>query len=51
LINKQNSKSKQAPVAQPKELTARERALEFAKHNVPKPKQRRADSATRENEG
>ena len=37
------------PAAPVREKTAREKALEFAKNNVPKPKQRK-DSASRQQE-
>lgn len=50
MINKNSIKTAKTPtIPVEKEKTAREKALEFAKHNVPKPKQRR-DSASKAQE-
>ena len=45
MINKSSNKTRTPAAPIGKEKTAREKALEFAKNNVPKPKQRR-DSLT-----
>ena len=41
MINKSSNKTRTPAAPIGKEKTAREKALEFAKNNVPKPKQRR----------